>query len=738
MLKKLCIGILSFCLVFSVAGCSDDLLSEDSETEQSSETTKLENGLSITVDKDSGDMSISRPKAAGDTHMGDEDVWTIFVYMCGSDLESESGLASNDLDEMLSVDKSDAVRFVVQTGGSSSWENKNVNRDESQRFLIQNKKMTELTSSDDVDMGESSSLTDFLSWGVENYASEHMGVIFWNHGGGSISGVCYDENHDDDQLTLREIDAGLLSVYEDMTDNFEFIGFDACLMATVETANICASYADYMYASEEEEPGQGWNYEDIGNYIADHKDTSAKDLGVNVCDSLKEENANTQDANIVTLSVTDLSKINTLIENFNTFAQNMYKAAQDSSTLSSLVKEIEEADAFGSNSFWEGYTNMIDLKGMVEGCSDEAKGAKKVLSSLEDAVVYKVSGSTHKSAGGLALYYPITVNDSSELSVFSDICVSPYYCSFVDMQNHGSVFSMIGSLTAGDSDDYEYSDDYYSCELYDDGSYDCDYSDDYWYDDDNMWEMCCQYAYDELSDSYECDTTQDDYWNYCNDYEVDGESQLITFSSDPAIDSDGYYSFVLDENGLKNTANVYAEVYAEEEDDNICLGQTWDVSGDWDSGEFIDGFDGYWLSLPDGQNLNTEIVDWGDDYITYSTPILLNGDQTNLRITQYDNDDVYVEGIWDGVSDNGSSSRKVTQLEDGDVINILYDCESSDDYYYGDDYVVDGELTIDYNCLYEGDYYYNFVIEDVYGNFYTSDYVILYSDGNGETYLYEN
>ena len=66
---------------------------------------------------------------------------------------------------------------------------------------------------------------------------------------------------------MSEIDAALLSVFGSMTDKFEFIGFDACLMGTIETANIMASYADYMYGSQEMEPGSGWDYESIGSFL---------------------------------------------------------------------------------------------------------------------------------------------------------------------------------------------------------------------------------------------------------------------------------------------------------------------------------------------------------------------------------------------------------------------------------------------------------------------------------------
>ena len=41
---------------------------------------------------------------------------------------------------------------------------------------------------------------------------------------------------------------------------FELIGFDACLMASVEMASVASPYAKYMVASEEVEPGSGWDY----------------------------------------------------------------------------------------------------------------------------------------------------------------------------------------------------------------------------------------------------------------------------------------------------------------------------------------------------------------------------------------------------------------------------------------------------------------------------------------------
>jgi len=53
---------------------------------------------------------------------------------------------------------------------------------------------------------------------------------------------------------------GLDSALKSAGIKFDFIGFDACLMATVETALTMSQYGDYLIASEETEPGVGWYY----------------------------------------------------------------------------------------------------------------------------------------------------------------------------------------------------------------------------------------------------------------------------------------------------------------------------------------------------------------------------------------------------------------------------------------------------------------------------------------------
>lgn len=62
-------------------------------------------------------ISITRKQREAEKSMGEDGTQTVFVYMCGSDLESENGLASGDIEEMIAGSKSENVKFVIQTGG---------------------------------------------------------------------------------------------------------------------------------------------------------------------------------------------------------------------------------------------------------------------------------------------------------------------------------------------------------------------------------------------------------------------------------------------------------------------------------------------------------------------------------------------------------------------------------------------------------------------------------------------
>ena len=687
------------------SGQKGDNGGKDDNGAQDDLTAEFKRSISINANNNTGEYKVTRMPVRRSGKSNGTKGWTIFVYLCGTDLESRSALATGDLDEMLSATGSDKVRFIVQTGGAAEWQNSVISTNRLERYLIQNGEITLLDKVSAANMGSEKTLTDFLKWGLDGYASEHIGLIFWDHGGGSITGVCFDELNDYDSLDLNELDSSLRDSLAGSGSRFDFIGFDACLMGTIEVANILATYSDYMYASEEIEPGSGWDYETIGSFLASDPDSDALSLGKTVADSfLAACEAEDQDA-LTTLSIIDLSKIDAFMESLNKFAKDMYEAGEDVTARAEIVRTIGEVENFGGNNRTEGYTNMVDLGGLISACASYSSNASAARKALSNAVAYQVSGYMHEDASGLSTYYPLSVQGSEELAIFGKVCVSPYYISFVDRQSSIAV-----------SDDY-------------DSDYEYDY--DQWFDDDGYW-----YWGDE--DDYD-----DDYWDYYDDYEQTGESPFITFDIEPTLDEEDIFYFALDEWGLYNTWDVYGMVYVLSDDgeDIIEYGETYDINEDWEYGLFYDNFDGYWISLPDGQNLATYIVGYYDDCIIYTSPVYLNGEETNLRLKLTD-DRMYIEGAWDGIDDWGAASRDIVKLKKGDSIVPVYhsfaiDTNDESDY-YGDEYIFEGDPEVYYDLMYPGDYLYAFYIEDIYGDYYLSDFQALNLDDYGDISYYRD
>ena len=659
-----------------------------------------------------GSMSVVMADRVSTT--SDSAKWTVFVYLCGSDLESYYGCASGDLYEMIDAQTGDDVRFVVETGGAASWESE-VDPNYNERYLVQNGIATLVDQQPRSSMGDSATLADFLNWGVQNYPADHMALIFWNHGSGSINGVCFDENEYYDSLSLREIDAALMSV-SIPGGKLDFIGFDACLMATIETASILAPYAEYMIASEEIEPGSGWDYVSLGNYLGSNPNVDALTLGYEICDSYFES-AGAEDA---TLTLADLSKVAAFKTAYDIFTENLYNAGYDEATLAEIVRGITDADNFGGNNASEGYTNMVDLGGIIEAGSPYALGGDAALAALADIVVYNVNGSLHAYASGLATYYPLSIQGSSEMQTFETVCVSPYYLSFIDRQGYGSVND--GDIS--DYDEHQWTSDEYE---------EFNYEDSYVIDDDTGY-----YTYDDTA------VYDDGYWDYIDDYQVTGQSPLITFSQQPTLDTNGVYSFILDDSGYNYTESVEGVVYEIYDDAYVSLGSTYDVVANWTTGRFSDGFDGYWLSLPDGQNLCIYEVKNIDGYTVYTAPVRVNGEVAYLRMVEDAQGNISVKGYWDGVSYFGSSDRDVIPLVPGDVIKPLYDWwdpsigDWGEGYYAGSEYTVTDNFYVQDALMEPCPYMFAFCINDIFGDYYLTDYVVFEVDAAGNLYYHDD
>ena len=348
----------------------------------------------------------------GNTETGKPEAeWAVYWYLCGSNLETDAQSATKDLKEMLSTEIPENVRVIIEAGGAKKWHTRGIDPEKITRLLYDGKRLSTLSFLPDTSMGEASTLSDFLSFCQEEYPAKHAMLILWDHGGGSLSGVCYDQNHGMDCLSYPELSEALLSLGEKKLD---IIGFDACLMSSVDTVSACRDAAGYMIASQQLEPACGWDYSVLMECFKNPEGLSAEDLGKAICDGYLAGCEREGLADSATLSLCDLSKAPALLASYEEkLLRSFDRVLLSDADAAALRRSALEAENYGTNGTSVGFTDMVDLRGYL---GTEAPAGVDALSSLiGDTVLYQVRGSGFPRGCGISCYYPLDASLRSVL-----------------------------------------------------------------------------------------------------------------------------------------------------------------------------------------------------------------------------------------------------------------------------------------------------------------------------------
>ena len=370
------------------------------------------------------------PKTPQETPMGESGTWSIYLYLCGSNLETKMGAAGHNLDEILSSEIPENVNVVIQTGGAKKWRSHDIPNDSLCRYTVRDGKLSLLEALPLANMGAEETFEAFLTYCVENYPAEKMCPIIWDHGGGSLNGVANDENFGFDALSLAEMEGALLSVSSGMTDRFELFGFDACLMANLETAEMLAPFARYLLASEEIEPSGGGDYSALFSAIGKDKTISGGELGKAVCDGYFAKCEESEKESTATLSVTDLEAFAAVEEAFDSMTRKMGEKIGEATGIRTVAQSAKNSQKFGGTSDIEGYSNLIDLRHFAENAQDLEESAA-VISAVEKAVLYEVKGKVKSKSGGLSFFYPLHYDEEQLSEYCGGICPSMPYREYL-------------------------------------------------------------------------------------------------------------------------------------------------------------------------------------------------------------------------------------------------------------------------------------------------------------------
>ncbi len=552
------------------------------------------------------------------------DSWVVYWYICGTDLETQYGAATADIEEMLDANLPPNVRVIIQTGGSLQWQNDVMKDRAIGRYLYNSEGLQELEVIPDGDMGDKNTLKNFLQYGRDNFPADHQVFVFWNHGGGSAAGVCIDERTGN-SLSLNNIQEAFADVYGTSPENppFELIGFDACLMGTYDTANMLYGISRYMTASEEIEPGNGWDYAGWLGALANNPAMGGDGLGQAICDSYMAGCREYGTEEAATMSVIDLSKIPALRAAYEAFGAEALQEARSNpqAFFSAFGRQAQQAENYGGNTRDQGYSNMVDIGDLATKSQSLLPGTtQQLISNINDAVVYKVNGRYRQKGSGLSSYYPYD-GDTDNFAKYIEQASAPL------AQKCLYYYLLYGKLPAEADTIFSGSGQPAGAIVIPQGQ--------------PTQKICDVSAMEDLPVN---------------------------------IDNDGNSFVTLSNQQMDLLSAIHCQlVYIDESNDLLLiLGSDSNIIGDWDNGIFKDNFNGKWPML-DEHPVYVEITTEEDGYNLYSIPIKLNGEECNLLVAYtYFDEKYHIIGARKGIDINGMGDRNLTILKAGDTITTIH------------------------------------------------------------------
>ena len=721
-LKKIIfIGILIFVGFLILRSCMNssaydlssggDLLSGLSDSNYSSyDSGYTSSGVSNT-NSDSLDTTVSNLARDKRTHIlgGGQDTVTVMIYMLGSDLESSGGMATRDLQEIINANIADNVNIIVETGGATEWQNDVISSDTNQRYKCVSDKLKPLQDNLGIKiMTKPDTLTDFITYCKTNFPANRYMLIMWDHGGGSAAGYGHDEYASNDTMTLDEIHSALTKADVD----FDFIGFDACLMATYETAVMLEQHADYMIASEETEPGIGWYYTGWINALSSNTSINTAELGQVLIDDFTEKCYENSAREQTTLSIIDLAEFaGTVPEAFNAFAAStgdMIEADQ----YDTIAEARSDSREFGQPS----QLDQIDLIHLAQNLGTDEANA--LIEALQGCIKYNRTSSTISDANGISIYFPFSSLSSlsSILDTYDEIGMDGEYSAtitrFANVEAGGqaittgssSAFDSILSGVTGNSSSLGSN---LVGTLIGSLISNADFS-------------SILGSSDTTGSNWLSTDTMEDSAAYYEDNHLDSDQLNLT-------EKDGGYVLVLTDDEWDLIQTIELNVFVDDGEGYIDLGLDNVFEFDND-GDLIVDFDGTWLSLDENvvayYMISEEWSDDGENYtITGYVPAELNGDEVQI-ILSFTDEVPYGEVLGaKTVYEDGSVAKGLTALSDGDVLDFLcdfynYDETYDDSYYLGDPMTVRGEIEISNVSIGDDTVLFTYRLTDIYNNTY--------------------
>ncbi|HPC42601.1 MAG TPA: clostripain-related cysteine peptidase [Spirochaetota bacterium] len=362
--------------------------------------------------------------------------WTVLVYMDGDN--NLSRYSSKDIKEMMASGSDGAMNIVVLWDNDPSQDVQGT-AERHGYYYVERGGVTLIRDTGEVNMGDPRTARDFIAHAVKNFPAEHYLWIWWNHGGAvdrmsAMKGVCWDDTNSGDHLTEIEQKDIMRYFKEKAGKKIDVVGFDACLMATAEIAYQYRDVASYLVASEQSEPGDGWDYAFLSRIKA-NPSLSARSVAIQALSYYKNYYVR-QGEEDATMSVLYLAYAGPLGRSLGDFAAAARSGVTSAATYRALSKGLPMFGFYSDgdrNCYFTkdlyGYLKAVQGSSKVAAAVREKAGACMGFIAGGKLVVSEWHGSAWKdAASGTA----ITLKSATAVYRALDLCADTQWDEFLN------------------------------------------------------------------------------------------------------------------------------------------------------------------------------------------------------------------------------------------------------------------------------------------------------------------
>jgi len=360
--------------------------------------------------------------------------WTFMVYMeCDYPPDRDSYLgpaATLNKNQMMSVGSTDNVKIAVL---DDEW---NTNT----RYLyVRLGSISERTdypwAGSNLNFSQSDTLKNFITWTVQQYPAGNYALVLWDHGSGFQSFLPdFQGTQTSSALSLQSLTKAL----RDANIRLHIIGFDACLMGMIETAYQIYKFSppdraselvpDFLVASEETIPGDGWPYNTILSNLVGNPSMSPATFAETIVARYRERYQSDLIWKETTLSAIDLRGTDFMNVMYDVTLLGNDLENKMGSLKSPLSQAITEAQS--EHFYFNYYVDLHYLVGRIRNRVSDltvqlyCDQLTTHLSGLLPSTRYWADSRGHANARGLSIYMPnqhnpaiLSIYDSLQFSI---------------------------------------------------------------------------------------------------------------------------------------------------------------------------------------------------------------------------------------------------------------------------------------------------------------------------------